>query len=126
MIAEIIEYELNWWNKLIDVFLGWRRGPRPNTFPKESSTGTRGRLAAGSSARTANLWKWVYAPDFPPKTGVPLMCIEIIFRNFQNYQMDHDTDTNMLFDLIARMLEYEPYKRMTLREVNILNITKWP
>jgi hypothetical protein len=31
--------------------------------------------------------------------------------------MNHDADTELLFDLITRMLEYEPYKRMTLREV---------
>jgi CDC-like kinase len=37
-------------------------------------------------------------------------------KPLKSYQLDHDTDTNMLFDLIARMLEYEPYKRLTTRE----------
>lgn len=35
---------------------------------------------------------------------------------FQRYKQSDETDHTQLFDLILRMLEYEPSQRITLRE----------
>lgn len=38
------------------------------------------------------------------------------FSNFQRYKQNDDLDHTQLFDLVYKMLEYEPSQRITLRE----------
>ncbi|CAG0912831.1 unnamed protein product [Notodromas monacha] len=38
-------------------------------------------------------------------------------KPLKSYKLEEDEDSSHLFDLIERMLDYEPHKRMTLREV---------
>lgn len=43
-----------------------------------------------------------------------LTCLCMFF--FQRYKQSDETDHNYLFDLILKMLEYEPSERITLKE----------